>query len=169
MTFSGRASRFFDLILDAGGALASILMIVVMVMVCVKAFARYVLGSGMTGADQISGTLLLYITFLGAAWVLKQGKHITVDILYVGLGPRARRWADVMTSAMCAAVCLVVVLFGTLEVVESWQRDIRVAAEIEMSRAINLVVIPLGCLLLSIQFARRTVFLLASAANVRGN
>lgn len=165
----GRVSRIFDLLLNAGGALAAILMILVMVMVCLKVFARYVLGYGLVGIDQISGTILLFITFLGAGWVLKREQHITIDILYVALGPGARRWADVVTSAMCAAVCLVIVVVGTLEVVESWQRGILIAAEIEMSRAINLAVIPIGFLLLLIQFLRRVFFNLSSAATSRGD
>jgi len=164
----GRVSRMFDLLLNAGGALAASLIIVVMVMVCLKVFARYVLGYGLIGIDQISGTILLFITFLGAGWVLKKEQHITIDILYVSLGSGARRWADVVTSAMCAAVCLVIAVFGTLEVVGSWQRGILIAAEIEMSRAVNLAVIPIGFVLLFIQFLRRAFFHLSSAAPASG-
>ena len=157
-----RVSRIFDLLLNAGGALAAILMILLMVMVCLKVFARYVLGYGLVGVDQISGTILLYMTFLGAGWVLKNEQHITIDILYAGLGPGPRRWADIVTSALCAAVCLVIAVVGTLEVFESWQRGIQIAAEIEMSRAINLIVIPIGFLLLLVQFLRRTCFHLST-------
>jgi TRAP-type C4-dicarboxylate transport system permease small subunit len=164
MTLVGRISRLFDFLLNAGGALASILMVVVMIMVCLKVFVRYVLGYGLVGVDQISGTLLLYIAFLGAGWVLKKEQHITVDIVYAALASGPRRWADVVTSAMCAAVCLVIVVFGTFEVADSWRRGVRVAAEIEMYRAVNLAVIPLGCLLLFFQFVRRALFHLSSSA-----
>ncbi len=160
----GRGSRIFDQILNAGGALAALLIILVMVMVCLKVFARYALGYGFIGIDQISGTLLLYMTFLGAGWVLRKEQHITIDVLYSALGGGARRWADIVTSVMCAAVCLVLVGFGTLEVVGSWRRGVRIAAEIEMSRALNLVVIPIGFLLLFIQFLRRAYASLWPAA-----
>lgn len=169
MTFGGRVSRAFDVLLNAGGAVASILIILVMVMVCVKVFSRYVLGSGIVGVDQISGTLLLYITFLGAGWVLKNDRHISVDILYVALNPNAQRWANVLTSAIAAAVCLVIVVYGTLEVAVSWQRGTLIAAEIEMYRAINLVVIPFGCLLLFFQFVRRALFNLFAATKASGD
>jgi len=165
----GRVSRIFDLILNAGGALAAFLIILVMVMVCLKVFARYVLGYGFIGIDQISGTLLLYMTFLGAGWVLKKEQHITIDILYSALGAGARRWADIVTSVLCAAVCLVLVVFGTLEVVGSWQRGVLIAAEIEMSRALNLAVIPIGFLLLFLQFLRRVHVRLCSAAPGSGD
>jgi TRAP-type C4-dicarboxylate transport system permease small subunit len=168
MTPSQKLSRFFDLLLNAGGVLAAGLMILLMVVVCLKVFARYALGYGLVGVDQISGTMILFMTFLGAGWVLKNDKHITIDILYSILGRATRRWADIVISALCAAVCLVITVVGTLEVFESWQRGIMIAAEIEMSRAINLIVIPIGFLLLFIQFLRRAYFNLWCAAPASG-
>lgn len=149
--------RFFDFILKAGGALAGLLMVTIMLMVCAKVFLRYVLGIGWVGVDQISGSMLLYITFLGAAWVLLQEKHVTIDILFGRLAPRSRRALTVMTSTICALLCLLVFAYGANEVIYSWNRGFRVAAEIEMPRAFNLVVIPLGALLLCIQFLRRAL------------
>jgi C4-dicarboxylate transporter DctQ subunit len=150
-----RMLRLFDRIIDLGGALAALLLIAVMVATSVKVIFRYGLGQSLIGVDQISGTLLLYIAFLGAAWVLRRDEHVTIDLLLSHVGPRIRRYLLVASSLIGAVVCLVLTAFGTMEVVTSLQRGIRIPAEIEMPRAVNLVVIPIGFLCLGLQFLRR--------------
>ncbi len=158
MDAGGKKTSIFDTILNIGGALAGGLLVAVMLMVCTKVFFRYVLGQGLLGIDQITGTLMIYITFFGAAWVLRREEHVTIDFLVAGLDPNLQRWFRVVTSVVCAVVCLVLTVYGTIEVISSWQRGILIPAEIEMPRAINLAVIPLGALLLFIQFIRRALF-----------
>lgn len=150
-------TRFFDFLLMAGGALAGLLMIVIMAMVCTKVFMRYVLGIGWLGVDQISGSLLLYITFLGAAWVLSREEHVTIDFLFGQLSAPRQRQMTVVTSTICALVCMLVFAYGVNEVIYSWNRGFLVAAELEIPRAANLAIIPVGCLLLWIQFIRRAL------------
>ena len=151
----GIAARIFDGALDFGAVLAAILLLAVMFATTVKVIFRYVLHEGLIGIDQISGSLLLYITFLGAAWVLRREEHVTIDLLVTGRSPKTRRRLHVISSIMGALVCLTLTVFGTLEVVGSWQRGILIPAEVEIPRAINLVVIPLGSALLFLQFVRR--------------
>ena len=109
------------------------------------------------GIDQISGTMLLWITFLGAAWVLRREEHITIDLVFSNISPEAQRWLGVVNSIICALVCLVLTVYGLTEVITSWQRGIRIPAEIEMPRYLNLMVIPLGTFFLWLQFMRRAL------------
>lgn len=148
-------ARYFDLILRLCGALSGIILITIMLMVCIKVLLRYVLGYGWIGVDQLSGTLLLYMTFLGAAWVLSREQHVTIDFLVTQLSPSIRRQILIVGSIVCALVCFVIFVYGTLEVIYSLNRNILVAAELEIPRAINTAVIPFGCLLLWVQFTRR--------------
>lgn len=149
------ALRVFDLVINAGAALAAILLIAIMLATTIKVVFRYGLHEGLLGIDQISGTMLLYITFFGAAWVLRREEHVTIDLLVGSLQPQTQRGLRVLCSLLGAVICFCLVAFGTTEVVTSLQKGIRIPAEIEIPRAINLVVIPLGCLFLGLQFLRR--------------
>ncbi len=149
------ALRAFDMIVNAGAVIAACLLLAVMLMTTVKVIFRYGLREGLIGVDQISGTSLLYIAFLGAAWVLRREEHVTIDLLVGVLKPPGRMRLHVLSSLLGAAICLFLVVFGTLEVITSLQKGIRIPAEIEIPRAVNLVVIPLGSLLLGLQFIRR--------------
>lgn len=152
-----RAGRIFDAVLDTGAGLAGALVLGVMLVTSVKVVFRYVLRQGLIGVDQLSGLLLLYIAFLGAGWVLRHEGHVTVDLLVGRLGPGARRRLEVVNSLVGAAICFVLAWYGTVEVVDSWRRGILIPAELEIPRVVNLVVIPLGCLLLALQFVRRAL------------
>jgi TRAP-type C4-dicarboxylate transport system permease small subunit len=152
-----RALRFFDHIIDVGAVLAAVLLIAVMLATTIKVVFRYGLGQSLIGVDQISGTLLLYIAFLGAAWVQRRDEHVTIDLLIGHVGRRTQQRLMVLSALLGAAVCFVVAVFGAMEVVTSLQRGIRIPAEIEIPRAVNLIVIPIGFLCLSLQFLRRAV------------
>ena len=155
MTPGKKLTQIFDSILNIGGGLACGLMVTVMLLTSVKVFFRYVLREGLLGVDQISGTLLLYITFLGGAWVLRREEHVTIDLLVTRLSPKVQRWLNIGNSIIGALICLILTLYGTMEVVYSWQKGILIPAEIEIPRVVNLAVIPLGSLFLWIQFMRR--------------
>ncbi len=147
--------RLFDLVVDAGAVLAAVLLVAVMLTTTIKVVFRYGLREGLIGVDQISGTMLLYITFLGAAWVLRRDEHVTLDLMVNSLRPSIQRRLLVASSILGALVCLAVAMFGTVEVISSWQSGIRIPAEIEYLRAVNLAVIPIGFLCLVVQFVRR--------------
>lgn len=155
--------RAFDCIIDIGGVIAAVLLIAVMLATTVKVIFRYGLREGLIGVDQIGGTMLLYISMLCAAWVLRRNEHVTIDLLLSHVGPRARWLLTVVSAFAGVAVCLVVTVFGTLEVIDSIRTGVRIPAEIEMPRAVNLIVIPIGFLLLALQFLRQAVDLLKGA------
>ncbi len=155
MAAGKKIAHIFNSIVNIGGALSGGLLVVVMLLTSIKVIFRYVLREGLLGVDQISGTLLLYITFLGAAWVLRREEHVTIDLLVTRLSPKVQRWMNVFNSILGALICLILTIYGTLEVIYSWQRGILIPAEIEIPRVINLAVIPLGSFFLFLQFMRR--------------
>lgn len=152
-----KLERSFDFILDFFSAIAGILLVVMMLATVLKVVLRAMFNHGILGIDQISGTMMVYVTFLGAAWVLRRDGHVTVDIVTANISPQAQRVVMFVSSLIGAAVCFVLTWFGTKAVLLSLQRGVVVAAELEIPRAVNLWVIPLGCLLLGIEFLRRAI------------
>jgi TRAP-type C4-dicarboxylate transport system permease small subunit len=156
--------RIMDRIIDAGAVLAASLLIAVMLATTIKVVFRYGLREGLIGVDQISGTMLLYIAFLGAAWVLRREEHVTLDIVLNSVSATLRRRMLIASSVLGGLICLTLALAGTVEVISSLQRGVKIPSELEMPRAVNLVVIPLGCFFLGLQFLRRAWLFAQSAA-----
>ncbi|WP_164730466.1 TRAP transporter small permease [Pelagibacterium montanilacus] len=149
--------RAFDTILNVLAVIAGVILVSMMLMTVTKVGMRVVMNHGIRGVDQISGTMMVYMTFLGAAWVLRKEAHVTVDLIVAVVPDKVRRIMHVTSSLIGAAACFAVTWFGTNAVLLSLSRQVVVAAELEIPRAINLVVIPLGCLLLGIEFLRRAI------------
>lgn len=152
-----KLERSFDFILNLFAGIAAVLLVVMMLATVLKVVLRALFNHGILGIDQISGTMMVYITFLGAAWVLRRDGHVAVDIVTANLRPQAQRVVMFVSSLIGAAVCFVLTYFATSAVMLSLQRGVIVAAELEIPRAVNLWVIPLGCLLLGFEFLRRAV------------
>lgn len=149
-----RANKIFDRILDIGAGASGVILMLIMLVVSVKVFFRYVLTIGIVGIDELSGLALLYITFFAGGWVLKHGGHVIIDLLSSRFTPRIRRWLGFITSIIGMVLCAVLMWYGTAAMVDLWQKGIVTPTELELSRAAIISVIPFGFMLLAIQFLR---------------
>lgn len=149
--------RFFDFLINAMAVLASTIMLVMMLSTVFKVIMRAFFNRGIQGVDQISGTMMVYIAFLGAAWVLRNEGHITIDLLTGYLSEKTRRQVEIFGSIVGAIACFTIAYVSGVATVLSIQRGVVVAAELEIPRAINLWVIPFGSAVLGIEFILRSV------------
>lgn len=147
--------RLFDRLLDATAVLASIILMVMMFATVGKIALRAIFNIGILGVDQISGIMMVYMTFLGAAWVLRSDGHVMVDLLTGSVGSAAQRRLNVLASLIGSAVCVAMTYYSIHAIALSIRRGVVVAAELEIPRSIGLMAIPIGCALLGIEFLRR--------------
>lgn len=147
--------RFYDRVLDATAIISSLILLAMMLMTVVKIAMRAVFNVGLLGVDQISGIMMVYMTFLGAAWVLRSEGHVMVDLLTGSVGAEGQRKFNIVASIIGALVCFAMTYFAYHAIGLSLRRGVMVAAELEIPRAVNLFAIPIGCALLGIEFLRR--------------
>ena len=95
---------------------------------------------------------LLWLTFFGAAYVLREKKHIEVDLLVGNLNPKSSIWFKIITSFVGCAVSIVLTYYAAIVVWENYRRDINVLKALETPKFIVLLPIFFGSLLLAIQF-----------------
>lgn len=136
---------------------ACLLLLAVMLATIFKVGLRSVAGIGIIGVDQLSGTALVYLTFLGAAWVLRRNGHVTMDVVLASAGPGLRRRLTILNSLIGAFVCFCVAYYGYRAVEVSILREVVVMTELEIPRAIGLAPIPFGAVLLGLEFVRRAI------------
>ena len=104
---------------------------------------------------EISEYLLVYMTFLAAAWVLKKEGHVAVDLFTARLKPKTQAIAGVMSSTIGAFVCLVITWFGSVETWDIFQRGVRIPSILEFPKGPILAIIPVGSFFFMIQFIRK--------------
>jgi TRAP-type C4-dicarboxylate transport system permease small subunit len=150
-----RLEKIFDTVLELLSFISGIIFIFIMSSVCIDVFMRYFLNRPMNWVIEISEYLLVYMTFLGTAWVLRQDGHVTVDILTIRLNPKVRVITGITSSLIGVFVCLIIVWFGTIETWDNFERGVRNPSILEFPKAPLLAVIPFGSFFLMIQFIRR--------------
>ncbi|HSB61177.1 MAG TPA: TRAP transporter small permease subunit, partial [Vicinamibacteria bacterium] len=67
--------------------------------------------------EELAGFQLAWLALLGAAYALRRGEHLGLDVLHQRLSPAARRRADVAVSALVALFSLGVLGYGGLRLV----------------------------------------------------
>ncbi len=62
---------------------------------------------------EIQGLLLVWLTFLTAAWGVQRGLHLGMELLVRRLPPGPRRWADRLVSVLVAIFGVLCATYGT--------------------------------------------------------
>jgi len=158
-----KGTGVFDRTINILAFVACVLIIFTMLIVCTDVVMRYFLRRPIIWVIEITEYLLLYITFLSAAWVLKREGHVKVDVFVNQLNPRAQTVFGIVTSTVGVIICLGLVWYG---VQVTWDHILRhvMAAEslIKVPYAPILAIIPIGSFLLMLQFLRRAYGYLGS-------
>lgn len=151
-----RVNSIFDGTIGLLAILMAIVIVFIMLTVSADVVMRYFLNRPTVWVIEISEYLLLSITFLGGAWVLKREGLVKMDLLLNRLNPKNQAIVNLITSAIGTLVCLAIFWFGTAVTWDFYQTGYFMHSELKPPKFILLAIIPAGMLLLSIQFIRRT-------------
>jgi C4-dicarboxylate transporter, DctQ subunit len=146
----------FDRTMDFMAFLAGVILIFIMLSVCGEVILRDFLNAPQMWVTQVTECLLLYITFLGSAWLLREEGHVKVDILLSHLKPRTGALLGIIGSLIGVIVSLVITICGSTLTWHYFLKGMYTPTVMEIPLAAILVIIPFGSLMLLIQFIRRT-------------
>lgn len=97
---------------------------------------------------------LLWMTFLGTAWLLARKKHISVHIVIQHFSEKNKKRVAVVHALMGMALCGLFCWFTAFTAMEKIGRNVIDVQAIDIPIGYVLIVIPLGFLLLFLQFTR---------------
>ncbi len=160
--------RVIDRIITGLAVIAGLLLLWVTLSITYTIFARFLGYSGLVSGVQFTEYSLLWMTFLAAAWVLKREKHVSVDLITGLLGPRTRLYFDLFHSVMGVVVCGVLFWYGALVTWGQYKRGIIDIQVVDVPKYLILVIIPIGFLLLALQFSTQFVMGLRKIRNRSG-
>ena len=152
-----RVAGWFDVLNRALAAVACAVFVLVALLVCGEIVTRATIDVSNPWLVEISEIALLYITFMAAAWVLGNDKHVALDLLLTRLAARPAAYLHVALSVAAAAACFVVAWFGAATVIDQYLHDIREPTIMAPLTFWITAVVPFGFVLLGVQFLRRAV------------
>ena len=152
-----KMGQHFDKLLWVLTLAAGILLIGIVLLTDFEVLMRFAFNQGQSWVTEVINNLMVYITFLGTAWVLKQDGHVSVDVIYAKLSPNGRLILDLIVSLACTIACLIMTWYSGFTAIDSFIRNIRELTTVQAPRAVIIGIMPIGYFLLSIQFMRNFI------------
>lgn len=122
---------------------------------CADVILRYFFNRPIHWMLEITEYIMLYIPFLGAAFVLKEEGHIRVDILINHLNKKTRETLNLVTSFIGGIVMLTYTWFGGEVTWDYFKRGIPALESLKTPMFLILMIIPIGGFFFTIQFFRQ--------------
>lgn len=136
--------------------MAGVVIVYQMLSVAANTMSAYLFNFTVTGVEAFAEFGLLFIVFLGTAWVLRNERHVVMDIMIRRLSKRMQTVFLIITSTICIGICIIIAIYGTQVAWDHWGRNISDDMKlIGFPKAVPLAIIPIGSFMLVIQFARR--------------
>ena len=149
--------RFYHRCLDYGVGGGGVLIALLMLVTSAHVAGRRFFLTPIKWSTEMSEYAMVFITFLGAAWVLKHEGHIVIDIVPNALKPKPRAWLNVVISCLMAAICLLITVVGGITTYDAIVRNANRVYLYTTPLWILIIIIPISYFLLFIQSVRRAI------------
>lgn len=146
--------KFFDKLLDVMAALAGIILIFITAAVCYTIFMRFLFRQTTIWIIPITEYALLWIVFLATTWLLREGGHITTDILFAHLNEKTKHYLACIMFVIGGVACGMMVYFGAVHLVDCTINRVTDVRAVTVPKSAVFIIIPIGFILLTVQFLR---------------
>ena len=124
-------------------------MTIMLVLILVQVFTRYVLNDpveGVIGATELY--LMPVIVFGSLSYLEMHDGHVRVGLIFDALPDRVRAGLDVVLRLAAAAFFATVCYGASREALKAWEYGYRTSGDIDAPLVTTLVIAPIGCLLM---------------------
>lgn len=161
-------NKFIDHCILGLAAIAGAIMLFMLLAVAFAMMSRYLFNRPYAFLVDYASYSLVYLSFLGAPWVLQLRKHVGVDIVPDAMPPHIRqKWdvgLDFVTMFIAAVTCYV---SGSLTI-DYFTRSVITTDFLLTPKWLLVVSIPVGCFFLAIQALRNALYGIYSPAKGSG-
>jgi TRAP-type C4-dicarboxylate transport system permease small subunit len=149
-------SRAWDRVVWAAYLVAGAVLIADWALVVANVVMRRVFQQPVLGTVDFTTYALVISTLFAAAVTFRNDQHIRMDFLLVYAGPRARRVLDVTAHLVGAAVFLALLYYSSAVLWEYYERGTNLIGDFTFRKAWVFAAVPIGMLILAVEFLRRT-------------
>ena len=154
-----RLEARYGALIEALALVASVALLAMVLIICGDVLTRNVavpgLPRGVAWSNEISELLLYAITLLAAPWLLREGRHIRVDIFLRALPKRAAYACEWLADILGLVSCLWLVVYGASAAWKSQQSAALSIKTLVMPEWWFLAPLPICFALLAVEFVFR--------------
>lgn len=146
---------FYDRLLGVLAGIAAVVVVLLTLAVTMDVLMRYALNMTYVGLFEISEYSLLWMTFLGAPWIMRKDGHVRVDLVLVFLGQKQRERLNLIASVLSAIILLILTIVTARLTFNDWLTGFELSSGIlEPPKWPLEIIIPVGFALLTVQLLR---------------
>ncbi len=147
-----RLDKYLDRIETALAGVAGLLLVFMIFSICLSIALRTLNFLAPLWSVQFNEYSLLWITFLGGAWLLRKGRHVSLDILSRRLGDRGLARLNIFHAALGMLICGILTWISGMVTWDNFRRGVIDVRAVDVPKHWILAVVFVGFLLLSLQF-----------------
>lgn len=159
--------KIIDRLSVASGWLGGILILLMSLIVFYEVVMRYVFNSPTIWSLEITEYLLVMVGFIGAAYVLKENRHIVVDVLTSRLVEKPRLSLEVAIALLMLVYSGILLWFGSRMLISCLARHEVSYSLLRFPMWIPKLAIPLGAFLLVLQTLKLLIDRINSLRTIR--
>ncbi|MBE0448137.1 MAG: TRAP transporter small permease [Actinobacteria bacterium] len=134
--------------------LASLSLAVMVILISMQVFSRYVLGSSLVWSEELSRYLLIWAVYIGCSFAAKEDRHLEVTFIRSVLGPNARRFVISLSYIITIIFCGFCVVWG-IEMLNFLERTGQRTQSLGVSIYWVYLALPVGMVLMSLRMFHR--------------
>jgi TRAP-type C4-dicarboxylate transport system permease small subunit len=128
-------------------ALVGLAMAAIFALVFLNVVLRYGFGTSLSWVEEVARFLMIWGVFLGAGLALREGRHVSIDVLQDRLPEATRRLLRIAIAVVVLIFLVGLGYLGLRFVIFAWDK---VTMALQISRGIPYLAVPLGCALFAI-------------------
>jgi TRAP-type C4-dicarboxylate transport system permease small subunit len=156
MKFIHRLGGLVGGIMNGMAFLSGVFLIMVMLIITIAVVCRYFLHHPLGWSIEVSQYLLVFLSYLSIAWVLRREGHVKIDIFLFMFSRKTQGLINTLTSACSILVSLIITIFAVKVTWDLYRADYFEPTILMVPKFIFIAVIALGFLMLTIQFSIRS-------------
>ena len=147
--------RAFERVTVVLAGFAAILILAMSLWITYDVLSRYFFDAASPWAFDLSEYALVWITFLGAPWVLLQDRHVRIEILVEVLPLKLQRFLGILVCVTAIIICAILTWRTGIAAIEYFERNVMMPRIWRIPRIWPYCIIPIGSALLTIAFILR--------------
>ena len=144
--------RWANVLSEIAGYLSAVALVLATVIMVYGVALRYFFGRPTVWQTEVSIYLLVFVTFVGAAYGLKHHAHVGVDLLIDRLPVRPQLVVRITTGVLALGVVGVVIWSSYGTWLEAAQGGFRTPTALRAPLSLVYAILPLGMLLVAFQY-----------------
>lgn len=148
-------TKVFERVISALADVSALIIAFIVLAITGEVIMRHVFVRPLSWTVEVTEYLQLYIAFFAAAAVLKEGGHITLDLLSRGPQVGAKRFLRPIGNLLGVVATITMFFFSSITFCQAITAGTTVFKTLDVPRWLILLPLPVGFFLLAAGFLRR--------------